>query len=77
MVEGFPYLFYLYYCLAALVLIISFRLLSNYFIKLYISYYDKYINMRDTLRHRGPDDAGLFVDGPIGLGHRRWPWIRP
>ena len=27
--------------------------------------------MRDTLRHRGPDDAGLFVDGPIGLGHRR------
>lgn len=27
--------------------------------------------MRDTLIHRGPDDAGLFCDGPIGLGHRR------
>jgi asparagine synthase (glutamine-hydrolysing) len=27
--------------------------------------------MRDVLRHRGPDDAGLFVDGAIGLGHRR------
>jgi asparagine synthase (glutamine-hydrolysing) len=27
--------------------------------------------MRDVLRHRGPDDAGLFVEGPIGLAHRR------
>jgi asparagine synthase (glutamine-hydrolysing) len=27
--------------------------------------------MRDTLVHRGPDGAGLFVDGPVGLGHRR------
>ncbi|HEY0385884.1 MAG TPA: asparagine synthase (glutamine-hydrolyzing) [Pyrinomonadaceae bacterium] len=27
--------------------------------------------MRDCLTHRGPDDAGLFVDGNIGLGHRR------
>ncbi|HEV2705671.1 MAG TPA: asparagine synthase (glutamine-hydrolyzing) [Pyrinomonadaceae bacterium] len=27
--------------------------------------------MRDTLTHRGPDDAGLFVEGGIGLGHRR------
>jgi asparagine synthase (glutamine-hydrolysing) len=27
--------------------------------------------MRDTLAHRGPDDAGAFVDGPIALGHRR------
>ncbi|MDX2045125.1 MAG: asparagine synthase (glutamine-hydrolyzing) [Acidobacteriota bacterium] len=27
--------------------------------------------MRDTLTHRGPDDAGNFVDGGIGLGHRR------
>ena len=27
--------------------------------------------MRNTLRHRGPDDAGLFVDGNIGLGHQR------
>jgi asparagine synthase (glutamine-hydrolysing) len=27
--------------------------------------------MRDLLHHRGPDDEGLFVEGPIGLGHRR------
>ncbi len=29
------------------------------------------VRMRDSLVHRGPDGAGLFVDGPIGLGHRR------
>jgi asparagine synthase (glutamine-hydrolysing) len=27
--------------------------------------------MRDVLTHRGPDDAGLFVGGRVGLGHRR------
>ncbi|MDQ6887055.1 MAG: asparagine synthase (glutamine-hydrolyzing) [Gemmatimonadota bacterium] len=27
--------------------------------------------MRDQLRHRGPDDAGLFVQPHVGLGHRR------
>lgn len=29
--------------------------------------------MRDIIRHRGPDDDGLFVDpsGRVGLGHRR------
>ncbi len=27
--------------------------------------------MRDSMVHRGPDGAGLFIDGPIGLGHRR------
>jgi len=27
--------------------------------------------MRDVIVHRGPDDEGLFVDGNIGLGHRR------
>jgi asparagine synthase (glutamine-hydrolysing) len=27
--------------------------------------------MRDVLRHRGPDGAGLWIDGPVGLGHRR------
>ena len=27
--------------------------------------------MRDTLIHRGPDDAGLWADGPVALGHRR------
>jgi asparagine synthase (glutamine-hydrolysing) len=26
---------------------------------------------RDLLTHRGPDDAGLYTNGPIGLGHRR------
>jgi asparagine synthase (glutamine-hydrolysing) len=28
-------------------------------------------NMRDTLTHRGPDDSGVFIAGPVGLGHRR------
>ncbi len=27
--------------------------------------------MTDILAHRGPDDSGLYVDGRIGLGHRR------
>src|SRR5919197_232215 len=29
--------------------------------------------MRDTMRHRGPDDAGVWwsPDGRVGLGHRR------
>ncbi|HSP31171.1 MAG TPA: asparagine synthetase B, partial [Halomonas sp.] len=29
--------------------------------------------MADTLRHRGPDDGGIWVDGDAGvaLGHRR------
>jgi asparagine synthase (glutamine-hydrolysing) len=27
--------------------------------------------MRDVQHHRGPDDAGEFFDGQIGLGHRR------
>ena len=29
------------------------------------------VAMRDSLTHRGPDDAGLMVDGSAGLGHRR------
>nr|WP_087473780.1 asparagine synthase (glutamine-hydrolyzing) [Nitrospira cf. moscoviensis SBR1015] len=29
------------------------------------------IAMRDCMTYRGPDDAGLFIDGPVGLGHRR------
>lgn len=29
------------------------------------------IRMRDVIKHRGPDDAGIFVDSRIGLGHRR------
>src|SRR3954453_16317460 len=27
--------------------------------------------MTDSLAHRGPDDEGYFVAGPIGLGFRR------
>jgi asparagine synthase (glutamine-hydrolysing) len=26
---------------------------------------------RDSLLHRGPDDAGLWIEGPVGLAHRR------
>jgi len=29
------------------------------------------VRMRDTLTHRGPDDAGIFLGGSVGLGHRR------
>ncbi len=29
------------------------------------------ITMRDSLTHRGPDDAGLYLNGAVGLGHRR------
>ena len=28
-------------------------------------------SMSSVLQHRGPDDHGVFVAGPIGLGHRR------
>ena len=27
--------------------------------------------MRDVLTHRGPDNCGIFTDGPVGLGHQR------
>lgn len=27
--------------------------------------------MRDVIAHRGPDDHGVFIEGKIGLGHRR------
>jgi asparagine synthase (glutamine-hydrolysing) len=27
--------------------------------------------MMDTIRHRGPDAGGKYVDGDIALGHRR------
>lgn len=31
----------------------------------------KLVDMRDLLVHRGPDDQGLFIDGNVGMGHRR------
>lgn len=27
--------------------------------------------MRDIASYRGPDDAGIYLEGPVGLGHRR------
>src|SRR6266498_3214699 len=27
--------------------------------------------MRDVIRHRGPDGEGLWIEGPVGLAHRR------
>ncbi len=32
---------------------------------------ERAIAMRDIVTHRGPDDAGLFVDGHAALAHRR------
>lgn len=32
---------------------------------------DVLTRMRDVQQHRGPDDAGIFIDGNVGLGHRR------
>jgi asparagine synthase (glutamine-hydrolysing) len=29
------------------------------------------IHARDTMIHRGPDECGVFIDGHVGLGHRR------
>jgi asparagine synthase (glutamine-hydrolysing) len=29
------------------------------------------LRMRDSLTHRGPDEAGIFIDAAVGLGHRR------
>lgn len=27
--------------------------------------------MTDAIKHRGPDDEGFYLNGPLGLGHRR------
>jgi asparagine synthase (glutamine-hydrolysing) len=32
---------------------------------------DLVVRMTQSIAHRGPDDDGLFVDGPVALGHRR------
>src|SRR6185437_16902664 len=29
------------------------------------------LRMRDLMTHRGPDEAGIFVDSRVALGHRR------
>ncbi len=33
--------------------------------------------MRDVMTHRGPDGSGVFIDGRIGLGHRRLSIVDP
>jgi asparagine synthase (glutamine-hydrolysing) len=32
---------------------------------------EAFIRARDTMTHRGPDDAGIYQDGAVMLGHRR------
>jgi asparagine synthase (glutamine-hydrolysing) len=32
---------------------------------------DSLLQMREALEHRGPDDAGIYLDHGVGLGHRR------
>ncbi len=32
---------------------------------------DQVRRMGELIAHRGPDDSGLWVQGPVGLGHRR------
>ncbi len=32
---------------------------------------DALLRMRDTLRHRGPDEASVYSDNDVSLGHRR------
>jgi asparagine synthase (glutamine-hydrolysing) len=35
------------------------------------AFQDRLVRMRDVITHRGPDDAGIHVEGPVGLAHRR------
>jgi asparagine synthase (glutamine-hydrolysing) len=39
--------------------------------RLYADERERVTRMRDVIAHRGPDDAGLFVDDRAALGHRR------
>lgn len=32
---------------------------------------DQLLSMTRSLAHRGPDGEGVYIDGPLGLGHRR------
>jgi len=38
---------------------------------------DILIGMRDAMSHRGPDDHGVWLDGPVGLAHRRLSILDP
>ena len=38
---------------------------------------DVLLAMRDTMTHRGPDDAGIWIDGSVGLAHRRLSILDP
>ena len=29
------------------------------------------MRMNESITHRGPDDAGIYIDGPLGFAHRR------
>ncbi len=33
--------------------------------------------MRDVIAHRGPDGDGIFIDGNVGIGHRRLSIVDP
>jgi asparagine synthase (glutamine-hydrolysing) len=36
-----------------------------------LAYRDVLGRMMEAMRHRGPDEDGLYISGPVGLGHRR------
>ncbi len=38
---------------------------------------DEILSMCSVMAHRGPDDEGVFLDGAVGLGHRRLSVIDP
>ena len=38
---------------------------------------DVLIAMRETMTHRGPDDAGIWTNGSVGLAHRRLSILDP
>lgn len=38
---------------------------------------DLLLAMRDSMCHRGPDDTGIWTDGPVGLVHRRLAILDP
>jgi asparagine synthase (glutamine-hydrolysing) len=38
---------------------------------------ERLLRMRDTLRHRGPDGEGVWIEGAVGLAHRRLAIVDP